>query len=291
MKKSLLTILIIGLMAAGLSADPWEKSFDLGLNLTQNSYSDSWTGGEAGNLTWVAKADGVFQKQMSPKFNFKSTLKFAFGQTHTQNNESKKWAKPVKSTDKIDIENLGRITLDGYVDPYIAFRCESQFLDASVDSIKRYFNPILLTESAGISRMLYSQEKNELLSRLGFALKQHITSEIVDTAAAEKDWETATDGGIESVTDMTYVLSEQLKYVGKLSLYKALFFSKKDDYAGTPEEDYWKAVDVNFENTISASVAKYIEVSLYIQLLYDKQIDKRGRLKETLAMGVTYKLF
>jgi hypothetical protein len=291
MKKSLLTILIIGLMAAGLSADPWEKSFDLGLNLTQNSYSDSWTGGEAGNLTWVAKADGVFQKQMSPKFNFKSTLKFAFGQTHTQNNESKKWAKPVKSTDKIDIENLGRITLDSYVDPYIAFRFESQFLDASVDSIKRYFNPILLTESAGISRMLYSQEKNELLSRLGFALKQHITSEIVDTAAAEKDWETATDGGIESVTDMTYVLSEQLKYVGKLSLYKALFFSKKDDYAGTPEEDYWKAVDVNFENTISASVAKYIEVSLYIQLLYDKQIDKRGRLKETLAMGVTYKLF
>jgi len=291
MKNSLLIILLISLMTIGLNAEPWEKTFDLGLNLTQNSYSDSWTGGEAGNLTWVAKADGIFQKQMSPKFNFKSTLKFAFGQTHTQDQESKKWAKPVKSTDKIDIENLGRFTFDAALDPYIAFRFESQFLDASVDSIKRYFNPVLLTESAGISRMLYSHEKNEILSRLGFALKQYITSEIVDTAAAEKDWETATDGGLESVTDMSYMLSEQLKYVGKLSLYKAFFYSKKDDFKGTPEEDYWKAIDVNFENTISASVAKYIEVSLYIQLLYDKQIDKRGRLKETLAMGVTYKLF
>ena len=276
---------------SGLSAEPWEKSFDLGLNLTQTAYSDSWTGGEAGNLTWVAKAEGIFQKQASPKFNFKSTLKFAFGQTHTQDNDTKEWAKPVKSTDKIDIENLGRFTLDAIVDPYAAVRFESQFLDASVDSIKRYINPILLTESVGISKVLYSDEKDELLSRLGFALKQHITSEIVDTSLAEKEWETTTDGGLESVTDFNFVLSEQLKYVGKLSLYKAFFFSKKDDLKGTPEEDYWKAVDVNFENTISASVAKYIEVSLYIQLLYDKQIDKRTRLKETLALGLTYKLF
>jgi hypothetical protein len=31
-------------------------------------------------------------------------------------------------------------------------------------------------------------------------------------------------------------------------------------------------------------------VSLYVQFLYDKEVDLGGRLKQTLAMGLTYKL-
>jgi Protein of unknown function (DUF3078) len=289
--KKLILCLLILVFTAGLSAEPWEKTLDIGLNLTQNTYSDSWTGGEAGNLTWVAKADGIFQKQMSPKFNFRSTLKFAFGQTHSQDKDSKDWDKPEKSTDKIDIENLGRFTLDAFIDPYIALRFESQFVDASVASSKRYINPMLWTESVGASKVLYTNEKNELLSRLGFAVKQTLTSVIIDTTRDARDWETQIDGGFESVTDIKYAFTETLNYVGKLSLYKAFFFSDKDELEGTPHEDYWQAVDVNFENTFSAAVAKYINVSLYVQVLYDKQIDKRGRLKQTLALGLTYKMF
>jgi hypothetical protein len=81
-----------------------------------------------------------------------------------------------------------------------------------------------------------------------------------------------------------------MSYVGKLTLYKALFFSQKDDFAGTEAEDYWKAVDINWENKITATITKYVQVSLYTQLLYDKQISKKGRFKETLSLGLTYKL-
>ena len=49
-------------------------------------------------------------------------------------------------------------------------------------------------------------------------------------------------------------------------------------------------VDVNWENTFSAQVAKYLAVSMYIQWLYDKEIDKGGRFKETMALGLTWKL-
>ena len=291
MKKIAILVIVLCFSTLTLQADPWEKAFDLGLNLTQNTYSDSWSGGEAGNLTWVAKADGVFQKQIKPTVNFKSTLKFAFGQTHTQDKTSKNWAKPEKSTDKIDIENLFRLTKDWGVDPYFAVRFESQFLDATVDGINRYFNPMLWTESAGVSRIVYKTETDELLTRLGLAYRQNVQSIIVDTAADLRNWETATDGGLESVTDFKYTISESLNYVGKMSLYKAFIYSDKDVLEGTPMEDDWKSIDVNFENTFSASVAKYITVSLYIQVLYDKQINKKGRLKETLAMGLTYKLF
>jgi len=86
-------------------------------------------------------------------------------------------------------------------------------------------------------------------------------------------------------------LSETLSYTSKLSLYKALFFSGSDEVEGTPQENYWKAIDVNWENRLSAAVSKYVTVSLYTQLIYDKEIDRRGRFKETLSLGITYKLF
>jgi hypothetical protein len=273
------------------SADPWKKSVDLGLTVTQNSYSDSWTGGEAGNVNWVALANSVFEKQFSETVNSKTTGKFSFGQTHSQNQQTKKWAKPTKSTDLLDIETLTRFTLKRWVDPYLAFRFESQFLDASVPEVKRYINPKKLTESGGVSRTFHKTEKDEILSRLGLALRQIITEEVVDTAMKKTEINSTSDGGMESVSDVRLTLSDTISYTSKLSLYKAFFFSGSDKVKGTPQEDYWKEVDVNWENTISVSISKYVNVSLYNQLLYDKEISKKGRFKETLSLGLVYKLF
>jgi hypothetical protein len=272
-------------------ADPWKKNMDLNLTVTQNTYSDNWTGGEAGNVSWVANGNSAFEKKLSEKLNSKTTVKLAFGQTHSQNQESKKWARAVKSTDLIDIETLTRFTLKVWVDPYLALRFESQFLDASYPELKRYVNPKKVTESGGISRQFYQTEKDEILSRLGFALRQIITEDIVDTTLRTTKFNSTTDGGIESVTDVKFTLSDKISYTSKLSLYKALFYSKSDKLKGTSRENYWKEPDVNWENTVSVSVAKYVTVSLYAQLLYDKEIDKGGRFKETLSLGLTYKLF
>lgn len=269
----------------------WKKTLDLNFNLTQNSYSDNWAGGEAGNVTWVSAANGVFEKQVSPKFNSRTTIKLAFGQTHTQDQETKNWAKPVKSTDKIDIESVQRLTMNWIVDPYFAERFESQFMDASEPTFKRYINPILITASGGISKKLWHRpEKDELISRLGLAVRQHISRDIDSLQIRTPETNTLTDGGLESVTDFNVVLHENIGLTTKLTLFKALFNSKKDDLKGLPEEDYWKAADVNFENTLTASISKYIQVQLYTQLLYDKEVDLGGRFKETLALGATYKL-
>ena len=295
MRKHILTLVILTCSLIAVpdpaNAEAWKKNMDLNLTLTQNSYSDNWAGGEAGNLSWVANANSGFEKQLSEKLNSKTTIKLAFGQTHSQDQESKKWAKPTKSTDLIDIESLARFTLKLWVDPYAAVRFESQFLDASYPELKRYVNPKKVTESGGIARQFYKTEKDEILSRLGFALRQIITEEIVDTASRKTEINSTNDGGIESVTDAKLTLSDKLSYTSKLSLYKALFYSKSDKLKGTPQQDYWKEADLNWENTISAAVAKYITVSLYVQVLYDKEVSKKGRFKETLALGLTYKLF
>jgi len=268
----------------------WKKSLVFDLTATQTAYSDSWTGGEAGSLNWVANLNGQAERQLSPKFNFRSTLKMSFGQTHTQDKDTKDWAKPNKSTDLIDWENLGRFTLGGFVDPYVAVRLESQFLDASVDAKKRYLNPIRLTESAGIAKVLYEEgEDNQLLTRLGFAVRQNISRDIIDTLY-NTETNTSTDAGLESVTDLKWKFDEKLACTSKLTLYKAFFYSDKDLFKGTEFEDDWKAVDVNWENIISATITKIITVNFYTQFLYDKQVSKKGRVKETLGLGLVFKI-
>jgi len=279
-------------VSESIAQTPWEKTLDLSLNATQSSYSDSWVGGEAGSIAWTLNANGLFTKQISPLFNLKNTIKLAFGQTHIQNKDTKVWEKPTKSTDKIDLEALGLFTIQSFIQPYAALRFESQFLDAS-DTLqrKRYINPILLTESAGLARQILKKDKDEVLSRLGFAFKQNIHRYYVDSTTTSTKSQTSTDGGVEWVTDAKLILSDKLAYVGKLSTYKALFYSEKDKVRGTEAENYWKAVDANWENSLTASISKFVQVVFYTQLMYDKQISLKGRLKQTLSLGLTYKMF
>jgi hypothetical protein len=302
-KHAITTALILLFVAPLASAQDdsvhtgWKTSLGVDLTLAQTAYSESWTGGELGALSWVGNLNFSAEKQLSELWNFKTTLRMSFGQTHSQKlivdesgNEEKIWEKPKKSTDLIDWENVARLTHGWEVDPYVAFRLESQFLDASNESKKRYFNPIKLTESAGLSKKLYARDDNEILTRLGIAFRQILSNVIVDDVSLETDDSTETDVGIESVTDVKFTLHKNIQYVSKLSLYKALYYSKKDDVAGTEFEDDWKAIDVNFENTITANITKVIAVNLYMQFLYDKEVDKRGRLKETLGIGFAFKL-
>ena len=271
-------------------SNKWSKSLALDLTSTQTSYSNSWVGGEAGSFTWVSNLNSSAEKQISPKLNFRSTLKMSYGQTMTQDKDTKRWSKPNKSTDLIDWENVGRFTLGGAVDPYIAFRLESQIVDASVDAKKRYLNPMKLTESIGFAKVLVEKDKNKIISRMGFALRQIVSRDIVDSVLFTTITNTSTDGGIESVSDVNWSFNEKLTYTGKLTLYKALFFSRKDAVAGTPFEDDWKAIDINWENIVTASLSKIIAVNFYAQFLYDKQVSLRGRFKQTMGIGFALKI-
>jgi len=290
-------ILVITVLAATTGAAEtdstfigWHKSLAADVTITQTGYSDSWVGGEAGSVSWVSNLNGLAEKQLSERFNFKSTLKMSFGQTLTQDAETKDWSKPKKSTDLIDWENVGLFTLHKYVDPYVAFRLETQFFDGRVPSKKLYFSPLKLTESVGIARKFYKKDEDFVSSRLGLGIRQIFKSVIVDPVTLATTDSTLTDGGFESVTDVKMTVHENILYTGKLSLYKAVIFSESDAVEGTEYEDDWKAIDVNWENILSASVTKIVAVSLYTQVLYDKEISKKGRFKETVAIGFVFKM-
>lgn len=302
MRKSLsLLVCLLALSSSASSQDDsgattnpaaagWKLSADANLSATQAMYSDNWTGGELGSLSWTFTSNSTAEKRLSAKLSASTTLKLSFGQTYTQTrlaDGSAHWRRPEKSTDLIDLESVLRFTLNGMVDPYFAGRFETQFFDGSVPRVKRYLSPAKITESAGLLRVFADDEKKlSLKSRFGLALRQIVNTVIVDTVVGTTSRVTTNDGGLESVTDLKAALSEKIGYTSKLTLYKALYFSESD----TSSNDYWKAVDVNWEHILTAQVAKYLQTSLYFQLLYDKGIDKRARIKQTLGLGLAVKV-
>ncbi len=291
MKNLCITVVTTLAITSSLFAEPWTAAVDANLTLTQNAYSDNWVGGESGSLSYASNANFLAEKQLSTKVHNKNGLRLAFGQTYNQDKETKEWSDPVKSTDLIDFETVFRFTLGAFVDPFAAGRFESQFYDDSDPGLDRFFNPVDFTESLGIARVLIKEEKREWAVRLGAGLRQHLNRDMLDTLTNQRETEKTNDGGIEFVTDFTTPLArERMTFTSKFTLFKALFFSESDKLTGQPNEDYWQYPDINWENTFTANIISYVMVNLYVQLLYDKEIDPGARFKQTLSLGLTFKI-
>ncbi len=273
-------------IAQGGDSNGWETSLGASLGMTQATYSENWTGGEIGSIIWAANLHATAQKQLSDKFRSENELKLEFGQTHNQNQDTKEWASPMKSTDKIRLDAILKYTPGGWLDPYVAGIFQSQFYNATYPEKKFYVDPIELTESVGASRTLYEDDLGKATTRLGFGLRQNLWK-VYDAVNDETTSESTWDGGIEWVTDWTKQLNETLNYTTKLSVFQALFYSEEDE-AGIGDE--WKSTDVAWENLVTAKVYSVIQVSLAWELRYDEEVSTAGRFKETLALGVAYTL-
>lgn len=292
MKTRTLILIVVLLAAISLSAEPWIVKGDLNLNLTQNAYSNNWDGTENGSITWVAGTNMSAEKALSPLFYNINSLKLAFGQTHQQEKnaaDERYWAKPVKSTDKIDAEALLKMTMDTWVNPFAAVRMESQYIDLSDPTLTRLVNPMKFTESAGITRNFIDRGNLQLSSRLGMAIRENLNRDVLMAdASGNRENITTIDGGIESVTEFKNVFApSNISYNSKLQIYQALFNSKSDDYL----HEEWKSPDVNWEHSLSLKVWKAVSLNAYLQLIYEKEQIAELQFKETMGLGFSYNLF
>jgi len=212
------------------------------------------------------------------------------------------------------------------VDPFTALRFESQFADAS-DPFGRTiaFNPLKIKESAGVAKHILDEEERSLLTRVGFAFRQ--SARRFYEAAPPEDatvTETTNDGGLEWVIGYeNRILDDNVSWTSKLTVYQPVFFSGKSDLeslvaaeltgAGLDADiaEYTTTLDVDWENIFTTQITKYISVQLYVRYIYDKYdntvkpvledgmltnpgevgsaVRKAGQLKQTLAIGVTYR--
>jgi len=306
----------------------WEKQADVALNLSQSTFSSNWAGGDRGSINWVLNADLKAQRTFD-RVNWSNALQLAYGQTSQQKlaaDGGKNWSRPDKTTDLIQLESTARYDLKKWVEPYVSLRIDSQFRDES-DPLGRFlFNPLKLSETAGIARVLDKSDTSEWIARAGFGFRQNITKSFTDLTGDQSERNSSHDGGFELQSTATYPVWEgAVMYTGKFRLFWPVFYDKSDaltDFdtaavAADPEHetvaDFWKNPDLDWQNTFSAQITKYLTVNLYLQFVYDKfdqatnvdpglpldvltrkvlaGIRKAGQFKQTLALGVTYRLF
>ena len=271
--------LLLGAVPAAASG--WEKTADLGLTFSQSGYSSSWAGDEKGTMTWNFTGNMTAARPLSENLSWKNELKLNYGQTHVEEETAdgdKRWAKPQKSADRIFLESLLRFDLHKFVEPYAALTFDSQFHDGDDNPL----SPAMITESAGFGRQFQKDDRGGLFSRLGFALRHETAYRVAGTTA----------GGLEWVTDFDRTFGEgDLKVVSKLRVFQAFFNSMSDELKGLVNEDYWESPDITWETSLSAAVSKYIQTTFFVEFLYDKEIDMKGRYREVIGLGVSYKLF
>ncbi len=290
----LISIFFVTILMADQNEKPfdahWETSIDANLTLTQNAYSKNWTGGETGALSWALTANALAKRQIVDWLHTKNTAKLAFGQTYSQNKETKIWSKPIKSVDIIDLESIFRFTLNGFVDPFAGAKIESQFTDSRDTGTTVYINPFTFTESFGIAKILIKKNKTEWSIRLGPGFRQYLDRNAHDTLTNTRKTSFTNDGGILFASDFfTPLLNDRITFNSKLSLFQALFYSEANSLIGQPNQDYWKSLDTKWENVFTAGITDYLNVNLTVELLYDRELDPGIRLKEVLALGLSYK--
>ena len=284
--KKIILVLIVIVATTGLFAEDWNTAADVSLTMNQNAYSDNWTGEERGSISWVFNANFLAEKQLTAKVHNKNTLKLAFGQTHNQMidelTDKKYWAKPDKSTDLIDFESMFRFTLGSIVDPFASFRDESQFLDESFPETK-IFNPNTTTETFGIAKVFIKDDTQELSTRLGAAFKQYFDSNLDDNT---------NDSGVEFVGIYTKPFKDNMiKYSTNMNLFKPFFYSLSDDKTNPLYNENWESIRMNWQHDVDISLTSLINLKLYVQLLYNEMVIDEIQFKETLGLGLSYKLF
>ena len=223
-------------------------------------------------------------------------------------------------------ESTGRFTLGRWADPYIGLRLESQFLDQSDPRGDLTFHPVKLTESAGIAKLLYKTPEAEVITRFGAGVRQTFARTFLDPLGSATRSYSTPDGGLEWLTEATVpMLDKKVMYKGRLLLYQALFFSDASDLetfdaaalgfdpTREPVSDFWRAPDVNFQNTFTSQITRWLSVNLFAQLMYDKfdsataidptlpidqqialvdhGVRKAGQFKQTLAIAMSWTLF
>lgn len=252
----------------------WTHNIVTGVNLTQVSFKDWAQGGEnALSYTLWFAAKSVQEKE---KTHWANTLKLAFGQSRLGSQGLR------KTDDEIYFETLLIYKLGVYINPYAAGTFRTQFASGykydnlgTRTEVSKIFDPAYLTQSVGAAY----QPIPEVTTRLGVAIREVLTGDFPRYADDPQTLEvekTKVEGGIESVTDAEWKFAENMKFTSKLALFAP--FKTLDE------------IILRNDNTITAKVNEYVNVSFNVQFIHDVTVTRRTQVKEVLAIGISYTL-
>jgi len=253
----------------------WTHSLVSAFSVAQQRYSD-WSQGGEDALSYQVSFNGRSVFDDGP-VTWSNSYKLAFGQTKLGAAEIR------KTDDKIDLETVVSYKVSNYINPYIAATLKTQFaLGYKYDNqgnrtpISKFLDPGSMTQSLGAGYQFIPQ----IRTRLGAALREVVTSEYFTYTDDPKTPEVErikVEDGLESVTDVQWVIDSNVLLTSKLELFAAF----------RP----WRKLIVRGDNTLTTKVGRLVTLVLNLQIINDRVINPRTQFKETMAIGISYTVF
>jgi hypothetical protein len=271
-------LLVLSLYSPGYAEEDemqmgWNNKVVAGLNLTQAAF-DNWSQGGENTLAWQANLSGSFIR-LAERSEWQNSVKLAYGMAKTGDQDAR------KSVDELRLETAYVLKPGLPVDFYGAVTGETQFAkgydygEDTREPISDFVDPGYFTESAGILKSY----RGVLQSRLGAAAKQTVANHFAARYSDDPDTpdeveKVRSEFGLESVTDLTLKVSENLAFDSRLEIFSNLKATNE--------------IDVRWDNLLTAKVAEYVNVTLNVKTFYDRDISTRRQIKQSLALGLSY---
>lgn len=280
MRKICLSIfLFIGITAYSksdsLKLSNWGYSGVAGLNISQIAL-ENWTQGGDNALAFTLLGN-FGAKYVDSPWTFNNSLKLAFGRTKLGKDEFR------TNDNELFLESILSYSFGWAVDPYFSNTVRTviskgfNYKVVPALQTSQFFDPGYITQSIGF---IYHKIPN-ITTRLGIGFQETITNKFPnysdDPSTTPEIEKFKLDTGIESVTDGSFKLDDNVLYNSQLRL-----FSK------FKELDVW---DVRWDNLITAQISKYFNVNFNVLVIYEKKQSLKTQLKEALQLGITYTLF
>lgn len=250
----------------------WRHALGTSLTFSQVSFSD-WAQGGENAYAYGASANGASTYDWHP-ITWVNSYKLGFGQTRIGGRQTR------KTEDKIDLESVITYRLGITINPYAALTLKTQFATGyrydkagNRTPISWFFDPAFLTQSVGLGYEITPQ----LRSRLGFALREIVTSQYTSFADDPKTPEvekTKIEDGLESVTEGTWKLDGSTTLNAKLELFSSF---------REPEK-----IIVRGDNTLTVRLAKIVTLVVNVQLINERRVTPRTQVKQSLGVGISY---
>lgn len=269
-----LTLLSLPAQAQNEPEYGWQTKMVFSLSLTQASFSN-WAKGGENSLAWQTKLNSRFINNQE-NYNWDNKAKFTFGQSKVGDTGTRKTA------DEIKLETVFTLKRNLHINPFVSATAQTQFTSGydysgtTKTKVSKFLDPGYFTQSAGIG---YSRS-DEFKARLGATLKETYTSDFpryADDPKTPTIEKTKTEVGLTGVVELNRKVSENIGYTSELTVFSNL--------------KGFNQIDVSWENLFSAKVAKYINVTLAIDLVYDRDTISEWQFREVLSAGFTYDIF
>ena len=285
MMRRLATVLFLMLAASNVLAQTeqkapeygWNNTLIAGLNITQVSLQN-WVQGGENALAWTLAANGK-SLYTQESYVWTNSLKIMYGQTKIGTRQFE------KTDDELFYESVLAYNVGWKVNPFFALTARTQIApgykmlkDANGVDVRTqtsaFFDPGYLMQSAGFT---YAPSE-EFATRLGVAVKESFASEYARFGyTGDPTKRTRVQTGVESGTSIKVPIMENMMYPSQLNMFSA--FDKLD---------VW---DVRWDNSISAKVNSYVNVSLNVLIVHEIAQSRRTQMKQVLALGLSYTLF